>query len=69
MKRGERDVGSGSVLAGAFKGNRCIGHDDEGLNVHATLLGSPLIKGGRTDDHVSAKIRHPNASLHALHRV
>ena len=34
-----------------------------------TVLGSPLIKGGRTDAHVSAKIRHPNASLHALHRV
>jgi len=31
MKRGERDVGPGSVLAGAFKGDRCIGHDDEGL--------------------------------------
>jgi hypothetical protein len=28
MKRGERDVGSGSVLAGAFKGDRCVGHDD-----------------------------------------
>ncbi len=31
MKRGERDVGPGSVLAGAFKGDRCVGHDHEGL--------------------------------------
>ena len=38
LKKGERDAGSsGSLLSREFKGDRCIGHDDEGLRQAARV--------------------------------